>query len=150
MLPTLFLEKLMKTVIRVSRSIVMAGAVTTLTLAAMSFTGAAQARDKVFWSVGVGGPIVAVNVGNGFSMYIAPQPMYVQPAPVYYQSPPVYMVPQAVYYDGPPHGHRRHDGDRVQDPRGYGYGYGYGPGPGYAPGYYQRDGREGGRHGDRR
>ena len=118
----------MKTVTQVSRSIVMAGAVATLALAAMGFASAAQARDNVFWSVGVGGPGVAVNLGNGFPMYVAPQP--------------VYMIPQAVYYGGRPHGHRRHDGYRVQDPRGYG--------PGYAPGYYPRDGREGGRHGDRR
>ncbi len=136
----------MKTVIKASRSILMAGAVATLALAAMGFAGVAQARDNVFWSVGVGGPGVALNVGNGFPMYVAPQPVYVQPVPVYYQSQPVYLVPQAVYYDSRPHGHRRHDGYRVQDPRGYGSGYG----PGYAPGYDQRDGREGGRHGDRR
>ena len=132
----------MKTVIKASRSILMAGAVATLALAAMGFAGVAQARDNVFWSVGVGGPGVALNVGNGFPMYVAPQPVYVQPVPVYYQSQPVYLVPQAVYYDSRPHGHRRHDGYRVQDPRGYGSGY--------APVYYERDGREGGRHGDRR
>jgi hypothetical protein len=126
------LEKLMKTVTQVSRSIVMAGAVATLALAAMGFASAAQARDNVFWSVGVGGPGVALNLGNGFSMYVAPQP--------------VHMIPQDVYYGGRPHGHWRHDGYRVQDPRGYGSGYG----PGYEPGYYPRDGREGGRHGDRR
>jgi len=132
----------MKPVNKVNRSIVMAGAVAMLAVAAMGFAGAAQARDNVFWSVGVGGPGVAVNVGNGFPVYAAPQLVYVQPAPVYYQPQPVYLAPQAVYYDGRPHGHRHHDVHHVQDPRGYG--------PGYAPGYYRRDGREGGRHGDRR
>ena len=136
----------MKSVIKVSRSIVRAGAAATLALAAMGFAGVAQARDSVYWSVGVGGPGVALNVGNGFPIYVAPQPVYGQPAPVYYQSQPVYLVPQAGYYDGRPHGHRRHDHYRVHDSRGYG--------PDYARGYYQRDGREGGqeggRHGDRR
>ena len=87
----------MKTAIKLNRSAVLAGAAATLAIAAMGFAGAAQARDNVYWSVGVGGPGVGVNVGNGFPVY-APQPVYVQPAPVYYQSAPVYVQPAPVYY----------------------------------------------------
>lgn len=130
----------MKTAIKANRSVVLAGAAT-LAVAALGFAGAAQARDNVYWSVGVGSPGVAVNVGNAFPVYVEPQPVYVQPAPVYvqpapvyYQPAPVYYQPQPVYY-GRPHGWYKHHG-------GY-YG------PGYAPVYYQREGRHGHQHGDR-
>ena len=39
-------------------------AVGILVVGALGFAGAAQARDNVFWSVGVGAPGVAVGVGN--------------------------------------------------------------------------------------
>src|SRR5450830_683097 len=105
-------EKFMKTAIKANRSVVVAGAAATLAIAAMGFAGAAQARDNVFWSVGVGTPGMAVNVGNVGSVYVQPQPVYVQPAPVYYQPEPVfvrpapmYVQPQPVYYGRP---HERH------------------------------------------
>lgn len=144
----------MKPVNQSNRSFV-AAAAATLAVVAMGFAGAAQARDNIAWSVGVGTPGAVVNVGNVGSVYpqpvyVQPQPVYVQPVPVYVQPRPVFVRPQPVYvapqpvYYGRPHGHRRHDGYYVQAPRpGYG--------PGYAPVYYQRDGRDdrGGYRGDR-
>src|SRR5437899_10473126 len=93
----------MKTANKISRSAVLTGAVGALALAAMGFAGTAQARDDVFWSVGVGSPGVAVNVGNAFPVY-APAPVYVQPAPVYIQPAPVYVQPRPYYqsYYGQP------------------------------------------------
>ena len=131
---------------RSMRSLVGAGAAVTLAVAALGFAGAAQARDNVFWSVGVGSPGVEVNVGNSLPFYVQPQPIYVQPAPVYvqpapvYYPRPVYVQPQPVYvqpapvYYGRP-GWRARNG-YVQGV-GYGPGY-YGGGQGYGPGYYQR------------
>jgi len=135
----------MKSVIKANRSAVVASAVATLAVAATCFAGAVQARDNVYWSVGVGTPGSVVNVGNVGSiyqqpqpMYIQPQPVYVQPAPVYYQQRPVFVQPQAVYgvpqpiYYDRPHGWKKHH-------------RGYGPPPGYyrqnndyGPVYYQR------------
>lgn len=153
-----FKEKLMKTAIKSTRSVILAGAAAALALAAMGFAGAAQARENVFWSVGVSTPGVGVNVGNVGSVYVQPQPVYIQPqpvyvepapvyyqpAPVYYQPRPVYVQPAPVYYGRPYGWNRRHEGGRyVQGPRrGYGYGY--------APVYYQRDGRHQDRRDDRR
>lgn len=146
----------MKTVMNTNRSLMVASAATALAVAALGFAGAAQARDNVFWSVGVGSPGVEVNVGNVGSVYqpqpvyvqpqpvyiqpqpiyVQPQPVYVQPAPIYYQQPPrfirpapVYFAPQPIYYG------RRHDGWQRN-------GYG----PGYAPVYYQRGEGRHGRH----
>lgn len=156
----------MKTAIKTNRSAVLAGAAATLAVAAMGFAGAVQARDNVYWSVGVGTPGAVVNVGNLGSVYqpqpvyvqpqpvyiqpqpvyIQPQPVYVQPQPVYYQQQPVYGVPQPVYY-GHPGWRGHHGGGYVQAP-----GPGYYGGRGYAPVYYQRGEREErhhGRHGDR-
>ncbi|UUZ68740.1 hypothetical protein LP416_02055 [Polaromonas sp. P2-4] len=148
----------MKTTTKTSRSVVLTGAVGALALAAMGFAGTAQARDDVYWSVGVGSPGVAVNVGNAFPVY-APAPVYVQPAPVYVRPAPVYIQPAPVYvqprpyyqsYYGQPQvvyvkpGHRHgwhkkhgrgHDDD--DDDRG-GRGYRQGYQPGYGPVYYQR------------
>lgn len=139
----------MKTINKANRSVVVAGAIATLAVAAMGFAGAAQARDNVYWSVGVGTPGAVVNVGNVGSVYqpqpvyVQPQPVYAQPAPVYYQPrpvfvrpAPVYLAPQPVYYDRPHGHHRRHGGYYAQGPHdGYGRNY--------APVYYQRDGRDG-------
>ena len=146
----------MKTAIMVNRSVVLAGATAALAVAALSFAGSAQARDDVFWSVGVGAPGVALNVGNAGPVYMQPQPVYV-PAPVYYEPRPVYVRPAPVYvqpqpvYYGRPGWNRRHGGRYVQAPRpGYGGGY---YGPRYAPVsqvYYQRDGRNDSRHDGRR
>ena len=154
----------MKTSIRTHRSAMLAAA--TLAVAAMGFAGAAQARDNVNWSVGVGIPGAVVNVGNVGSVYpqpvyvqpapvyvqprpvyVQPQPVYVQPAPRYYdprpvfvRPAPVYLAPQPIYYERRHHG-RRHDGGNYVQGNGYRQGYGQV--------YYQGDGR-GDRHDGRR
>ncbi len=147
----------MTTRIHPKRTLLLAGntvVMAALSLAAMSFAGAAHARDNVTFSVGIGGPGVLVGATNAYPVYSQPQPVYVQPAPVYYQQapvyysrPPVYVVPQPVYYGRPPgwygrHHKHRHDDDRderrgtyyQQSPYGYGPGYG----PGYGQVYYRR------------
>ena len=161
----------MRTISKTNRSIALAG-VATLAVAAMGFAGAAEARDNVFWSVGVGSPGAVLNVGNVGSVYqqqpvyVQPQPVYVQPqqvysqpAPVYYQQrpvfvwqAPVYVAPQPIYYGRPyghgyghGYGHRRHEGQYVEVPRAV-YGPGYGAYGGYAPVYQHRDGRDGYRY----
>ena len=156
----------MKTVIQSNRSVVVAGLMATLAVAAMGFAGSAQARDNVYWSVGVGTPGAVVNVGNGRPVYqpqpvyvqqrpvyVQPPPVYVQPAPVYYQPrpvfvrpQPVYVAPQPVYYQRPYGYYKHHEGHssyyrrseaRIEN-------------RGYAPVYYQRDGRDDNRHDGRR
>ena len=148
----------MKTATKANRSGFMAGAAAMLVFAGMGFTGAVQARDNIYWTVGVGSPGVGVNVGNARPVYIQPQPVYVQPAPVYIQPQPVYIQPQPVYVQPRPyyqygqpqvvyvqpgygnghrHGwHKKHGHDRDDDDRGDRRGYGYRQG--YAPIYYQR------------
>ena len=133
----------MKTAIKTNRSVATAGAAAALAVAALGFAGAAQARDDVYWSVGVGSPGVSVNVGNAFPVY-TPAPVYVQPAPVYYQPAPVFVQPRP--YFGPPqviyappghrHGWYKKHGRDHDDDRGYRGDYGYRQG--YAPVYYQR------------
>lgn len=101
-------------------------AVAGLSLASLGGASVAQARDNVYWSVGVNAaPGVVLGVGNHRPVYAAPQvyyqpaPVYVQPAPVYVQPAPVY-YPQAyyaqpahpVYYDGGHRGRGRGHGDR--------------------------------------
>ena len=124
------------------RSALMAGTAATLAVAAFSFAGAAQARDNVAFSVGIGVPVVQVGVSNAYPVYTQQQPVYVQQAPIYVQPAPVYVQPRTVYYNtyGQPvyyehrhHGHWR--GGYYQRPYGPGYG------SGYAPVYYERDGR---------
>jgi hypothetical protein len=62
-----------------------------LGLAALVAAGAAQARDNVYWSVGVNAaPGVSVGVGNT-------RPVVVNQAPVYVQAQPVYVQPQPVW-----------------------------------------------------
>ncbi len=113
----------------------------TLAVAAFGFAGAAQARDNVSFSVGIGVPGVQVGVTNAYPVYTQPvyqQPVYVQPAPVYVQPRPVYYSPQPVYVAPQPvylrpgrhHGYR--GGYYVQGPRPGYYA------PGYAPVYYRR------------
>jgi len=152
----------MKTAIKSNRTIILASASAALAVVAMGFAGAAQARDNVYWSVGVGSPGVSVNVGNAQPVYAQPAPVYYQPAPVYMQPAPVYyqprpvyvrpapvyLAPQPVYYEQRRgHGRRHgHGGQYVQAPQqGYGGGY-YGP---VSRVGYDRDDR-GGRYGDRR
>ncbi len=137
---TLQKENFMKTVFNSKRTGLIAA---TLAVAAFGFAGAAQARDNVSFSVGIGVPGVQVGVTNAYPVYsqpvyVQPAPVYVQPAPVYVQPRPVYYGPQPVYYAPQPvyvrpgrhHGHRG-NGYYVQAPR---HGYG----PGYAPVYYSR------------
>ena len=51
---------------------------------------AAQARDNVYWSLGVqAAPGVSLGVGNVRPVYVAPAPVYVAPAPVYLAPAPV-------------------------------------------------------------
>jgi hypothetical protein len=89
-------------------------------LAAIVAAGLAQARDNVYWSVGVdAAPGVTLGIGNHRPVVVAPQPVYVAPQPVYVVPQPVYVAPQPVYraapvyygaapvYYGPP-GHRKH------------------------------------------
>jgi len=149
----------MKTSIRSSRFAVLSGFAATLAVAALGFASAAQARDSVNWSIGVGIPGTVVNVGNVGSVY--PQPIYVQPQPIYVQPQPVYVQPQPRYYQPRPvfvqppqvylapqpiYYERRHGGHHRRDDRGnyvQGDGYGNGNGQGYGEVYYQRDGRDG-------
>jgi hypothetical protein len=63
---------------------------------------AAQARDNVYWSVGVdAAPGVSIGVGNTRPVVVAPAPVYVAPAPVYVAPRPVYVAPAPVYYAQP-------------------------------------------------
>ena len=86
-------------------------------LAAVAFlalaAGAAQARDNVFFSVGVeAAPGVSVGVSNVRPAVIAPAPVVVAPQPVYVAprpvvvSRPVMVVEEPVYVV--PGGHRGH------------------------------------------
>lgn len=70
---------------------------------ALAGTGtAAQARDNVYWSVGIdAAPGVSIGVGNTRPVYVAPAPVYVAPAPVYIAPRPVVIAPQPVYYAAP-------------------------------------------------
>jgi hypothetical protein len=89
--------------LKLSRAMAAAAAVV---LAALGT--AAQARDNVYWSVGIdAAPGVSVGVGNyrpAYPVYVQPAPIYVAPAPVYvprpvyYAPPPVYYAPAPVYY----------------------------------------------------
>ena len=92
-----------------NRALLLSGACTGLAIVAMVFSGQAQARDSVTFSVSVGGPNVLVGASNAYPVYsqprpvyVQPRPVYVQPAPVYYQSAPVYYQPRPVYYGAPP------------------------------------------------
>ena len=116
------------------RSALMAGAAAALAIAAMGFAGAADARDDVSFSVGIGVPGVSFGATNAYPVYsqpvymeqqpiyVQPRPVYVQPAPIYYRQPPVYVQPAPVYYGAPQayygnpgwrhqgwHGRRGHD-----------------------------------------
>ena len=95
--------------LNLSRALAAAGA-----LALAALCTAAQARDNVYWSVGVNAaPGVAVGVGNvpplvAAPVYVAPAPVYVAPPVTYVRPAPVYYAaPAPVYYYGPP-GHYRH------------------------------------------
>lgn len=105
---------------KLSRALALAGAV-----ALAGVATAAQARDNVYWSLGVNAaPGVALGVGNVPPVYVAPQPVYVAPPPpvvmvprpVYYGAAPVYVRPAPVYYGyGERRGHRHHREHREHD-----------------------------------
>lgn len=139
----------MKIAIMHSRSAFLAGATATLAMAALVFADSAQARDNVYWSMGVGAPGVSLNVGNAGPVYGQVQPAYFEPEPIYYRPSPVYVRPASIYvqplpvYYGRPYGwNQRHGRQHVQAPRpGYGGGYydrNYSP---VSQVVYQRDGR---------
>jgi hypothetical protein len=86
--------------------------------------GTAQARDNVYWSLGVdAAPGVSLGVGNTRPVVIAPQPVYVAPQPVYLAPRPVVVhrpvmlvEPEPVYIErgrhrGHKHKHRHHRHD---------------------------------------
>ena len=125
----------MKIAIMPSRSVFLAGATATLAIAAMVFADSAQARDNVYWSVGVGAPGVSLNVDNAGPVYGQVQPVYFEPEPIYYQPRPVYVRPAPIYYQplpvyyGRPYGwNQRHGRQHMHGPR-----------PGYGGGYYDRN-----------
>jgi len=69
-------------------------AVALLALAA----GTAQARDNVYWSLGVdAAPGVSLGVSNARPVVVAPAPVVIAPQPVYVAPQPVYMAPRPVY-----------------------------------------------------
>jgi len=86
--------------------------------------GTAQARDNVFWSLGVdAAPGVSLGVSNTRPVVVAPQPVYVAPQPVYVaprpvvvHRPVVLVQPEPVYIERGRHkGHKhkhRHRGHR--------------------------------------
>jgi hypothetical protein len=127
---------LIKTSHKTGRSLAVAGA---LAVAALGFAGAAQARDNVSFSVGIGVPGVQVGVTNAYPVYT--QPVYVQPAPVYYQPRPVYYQPAPVYYQPRPVYYQARPIYVRPAPVYYGHPHGPRHGHGYGrpgPGYYQR------------
>ncbi|HZY16042.1 MAG TPA: hypothetical protein VFE74_05405 [Ramlibacter sp.] len=88
-------------------------------MACAALATSAQARDNVYWSIGVNAaPGVAVGVGNHRPYVVAPAPVYVAPPPVYVAPQPVYLAPRPVYYApapvyyGPSYGHRVHRGHK--------------------------------------
>jgi hypothetical protein len=90
--------------------------VAALTLGA---SGAAQAQDDIFWSIGMASPGVRIGISNAPAVVVQP-PIYVQPRPYYVvPRPVVYMPPPPVVYGYPGWGHRFQGGHEGY--RGYGY-----------------------------
>jgi hypothetical protein len=93
-------------------------------LALAAGAGTAQARDNVFWSLGVdAAPGVSLGVSNTRPVVVAPQPVYVAPQPVYVaprpvvvHRPVVLVQPEPVYIERGRHrGHKhkhKHRGHR--------------------------------------
>ena len=114
------MEKHMKSAFNATRSRLLAGSAALLALGAMGFAGAAQARDNVSFSVGIGVPGVVVGASNAYPVYTQPvysqpvysqpvyaqpiytQPVFVRPRPVYLQPAPVFVHPAPVYYQNAP------------------------------------------------
>lgn len=151
-----------KTVIKATRSGLLAGSAALLVLGTIGFTGTAHARDNVSFSVGIGVPGVAVGVSNNaypvysqpvysqpvyqqqpfygqtYPIYVQPQPVYVQPAPIYLRPRAVYVQPAPVYVQPAPV-YYQNAPVYYGRPHGYGHhGGGYyvpAPRPGYGPGF---------------
>jgi hypothetical protein len=100
--------------------------VVALALAGSLWTGGAQARDNVYWSIGIHAPLdpygasIGTTISNARPVAVYPAPVYVAPAPAYYYPPPprvvyrpvpVYVEPAPVYmvrgdgWRGPRHKH---------------------------------------------
>jgi hypothetical protein len=92
--------------------------VAALTLGA---SGAAQAQEDIFWSIGMSSPGVQIGMSNAPTVYVQP-PVYVQQRPVYVvPRQVVYMAPQPVVYGYPGYGYRNyreHEGYRGHGYRG--------------------------------
>ena len=106
-----------------------AAAATAVALAALGTATVAEARDNVFWSLGIqAAPGVSIGVGNARPVVVAPAyyaaaPVYVAPAPVYYEpayyaGPTVYVgvapVYGGYYYWGPGHVRHWHRGPMIR------------------------------------
>lgn len=78
----------------------------------------AQARDNVYWSIGVNSPGVSVGVTNTRPVAVYPAPVVVHsPPPVVYAPPPVvYAPPPVVYHPRPSRSVRAVSGVVVQQP----------------------------------
>jgi hypothetical protein len=92
--------------------------------ATLAAAGAAQAREDVFWSIGLASPGVQLAVGNAPAVvvhprpvvvqaapvvHVQPAPVWVQPAPLWVQPAPVRVVPAPVaVVGGYPHHHAHH------------------------------------------
>lgn len=60
--------------------------------------GTAQARDNVYWSLGVdAAPGVSLGVSNTRPVMVAPAPVVVAPQPVYVAPRPLVVVQEPVY-----------------------------------------------------
>lgn len=113
----------------------------TLALAAgaWALSGSAQARDNVYWSVGVNSPGVTVGVSNaptvvyshsypsyGYPVY-SPRPVVVyEPRPVVVHPRPVVVHRYPVYAEPHWHGHKPHKHWHKHGHRGHGHGYRHG------------------------
>ena len=98
--------------------LIRSAAAAVLAVAALGSAGLAQARDNIYWNIGIdAAPGVSVGVGNSRPVYVAPAPVYVAP-PVYAAPPRVVVHPAPVYYSTGPvysyqdhhrgRGHRKH------------------------------------------
>lgn len=82
--------------------------------AASAVVSEAEARDNVYWSIGIQSPGVAVGVANAPPVVYGPPAYYYQPRPVVVYPRPVVVAPQPIYYyddHRPRHwkkGHRHH------------------------------------------
>lgn len=77
-------------------------AIAAVAAGALAAASAAQASDRVNWSIGINVPGAYVQPApvyyNPAPVYYNPAPVYYEPAPVYYESAPVYVAPRSSYY----------------------------------------------------